>query len=128
MYKFKCNNLICLEKELSKLLSLIKEKQNLLLNGDLGSGKTTLVKVLGKLLGIKEVITSPSFNYMKVYDGLVHIDLYNYKGDLDEFEDYFEDNIIAIEWSNLKKLSLKNFISVNIYYQNNERLYEVQWV
>ncbi|WP_322901312.1 tRNA (adenosine(37)-N6)-threonylcarbamoyltransferase complex ATPase subunit type 1 TsaE [Mycoplasmopsis felis] len=128
MYKFKCNNLICLEKELSKLLSLIKEKKNLLLNGDLGSGKTTLVKVLGKLLGIKEVITSPSFNYMKVYDGLVHIDLYNYKGDLDEFEDYFQDNIIAIEWPNLIKLSLKNFISVNIYYQDNERIYEMQWV
>lgn len=128
MYKFKCNNLICLEKELSKILSLIKEKQYLLLNGELGSGKTTLVKVLGKLLNIKKVITSPSFNYMKVYDGLIHIDLYNYKGDLDEFEYYFEDNIIAIEWSNLKKLTIKNFISINIYYQNNERLYEVQWV
>ncbi|WAM01235.1 tRNA (adenosine(37)-N6)-threonylcarbamoyltransferase complex ATPase subunit type 1 TsaE [Mycoplasmopsis felis] len=127
MYKFKCNNLICLEKELSKILSLIKEKQYLLLNGELGSGKTTLVKVLGKLLNIKKVITSPSFNYMKVYDGLIHIDLYNYKGDLDEFEDYFEDNIIAIEWSNLKKLTIRNF-SINIYYQNNERIYEVQWV
>ncbi|WP_322902354.1 tRNA (adenosine(37)-N6)-threonylcarbamoyltransferase complex ATPase subunit type 1 TsaE [Mycoplasmopsis felis] len=128
MYKFKCNNLICLEKELSKILSLIKEKQYLLLNGELGCGKTTLVKVLGKLLNIKKVITSPSFNYMKVYDGLIHIDLYNYKGDLDEFEDYFEDNIIAIEWPDLKKLTIKNFISINIYYQNNERVYEVQWV
>ncbi|SYV97985.1 ATP/GTP-binding protein, partial [Mycoplasmopsis edwardii] len=35
---------------------------------------------------------------MKTYDGLVHIDLYNYKGDIEEFEDYFDDNIIAIEW------------------------------
>lgn len=50
---------------------------------------------------------------MKTYDGLVHIDLYNYKGDIEEFEDYFDDNIIAIEWANLHNLTFKNVIVIN---------------
>lgn len=51
-----------------------------LLKGDLGSGKTTLVKGFAKHLGIKDKVQSPTFNIMKLYlDGkvpLVHIDAY----------------------------------------------------
>ncbi|PSN11073.1 tRNA (adenosine(37)-N6)-threonylcarbamoyltransferase complex ATPase subunit type 1 TsaE, partial [filamentous cyanobacterium CCP5] len=52
----------------------------LLLRGDLGSGKTTLVQGLGTGLGITEAISSPTFNLVNEYlDGrvpLYHIDLY----------------------------------------------------
>lgn len=91
----------------------IKKHKIIYLIGDLGAGKTTFVKELAKKIGIKQNITSPSFNYMKTYDGLVHIDLYNYKGDIEEFEDYFDDNIIAIEWANLHSLTFKNVIVIN---------------
>ncbi|WP_117275825.1 tRNA (adenosine(37)-N6)-threonylcarbamoyltransferase complex ATPase subunit type 1 TsaE [Mycoplasmopsis edwardii] len=91
----------------------IKKHKIIYLIGDLGAGKTTFVKELAKKIGIKQNITSPSFNYMKTYDGLVHIDLYNYKGDIEEFEDYFDDNIIAIEWANLHNLTFKNVIVIN---------------
>lgn len=79
------------------VLDHLTKSKLVLMNGDLGAGKTTLTKEIAKLLNIDEVITSPTFNYMKVYDGLVHIDAYNLKGDISEFEDYFEDNVVVIE-------------------------------
>ena len=36
------------------------------LSGDLGAGKTTLTKEIGKTIGVKEDINSPTFNYIKV--------------------------------------------------------------
>jgi len=56
-----------------------------LLNGNLGAGKTTIAKGIAKGLGITEIITSPTFTYMQVYPvnnkqkgitQLTHIDTY----------------------------------------------------
>jgi tRNA threonylcarbamoyladenosine biosynthesis protein TsaE len=53
------------------------------LTGDLGSGKTTLVQALAEILGVTEVVTSPTFVVMKSYETthpvfttLVHVDAY----------------------------------------------------
>ncbi|RMX36059.1 tRNA (adenosine(37)-N6)-threonylcarbamoyltransferase complex ATPase subunit type 1 TsaE [Mycoplasmopsis fermentans] len=96
------------------VLDHLTKSKLVLMNGDLGAGKTTLTKEIAKLLNIDEVITSPTFNYMKVYDGLVHIDAYNLKGDISEFEDYFEDNVVVIEWANRIKHYYKNYLDINI--------------
>ena len=74
------------------------------LKGDIGTGKTTLVKSIAKYLNEKETIISPSFNKMFVYEKFIHIDAYNMKDQsLKEFEDYFENKIVIIEWAeNLK--------------------------
>lgn len=96
------------------VLDHLTKSKLVLMNGDLGAGKTTLTKEIAKLLNIDEVITSPTFNYMKVYDGLVHIDAYNLKGDISEFEDYFEDNVVVIEWTNRIKHYYKNYLDINI--------------
>jgi len=75
--------------------------------GDLGSGKTVLVKGIGKGLGIKEEITSPSFTIISEYTGripLFHFDLYRIENvaeffDLD-YENYFFGNgVSVIEWA-----------------------------
>ncbi len=83
------------------------------LRGDLGSGKTTLVQSLAKLLGIKEQITSPTFVIMKNYilpksingiKEIVHVDAYRLRGAFDAetigLSEYFEraDILIIIEW------------------------------
>ncbi|AGQ51227.1 tRNA (adenosine(37)-N6)-threonylcarbamoyltransferase complex ATPase subunit type 1 TsaE [Mesomycoplasma hyopneumoniae] len=73
--------------------------QFIYLVGDYGSGKTDFVKKFAKKIGIKTKIISPSFNFMFLYENLVHIDLDNFPGQLDEFYDYFEDNFVAIEWA-----------------------------
>ena len=52
---------------------------SLALYGDLGVGKTTLVKGIAKGLGITKNITSPTFNLFSIYQGekqLVHLDAY----------------------------------------------------
>lgn len=84
----------------------------ILLQGDLGSGKTTLVQGIGEGLDISETIDSPTFTLINEYLGgrlpLYHLDLYRLDGpevsDL-HLETYWEGQevepgIVAIEWSN----------------------------
>jgi len=79
----------------------------LLLYGDMGAGKTTLIKSLVKALGSHDDVSSPTFsivNEYKVLDGLVyHFDLYRLK-DIEEayhfgIEEYLNSNQwIIMEW------------------------------
>jgi len=77
------------------------------LNGELGSGKTVFVKGFASALGIKETITSPTFNLVKEYNGeskLYHMDVYRLQGTCENvgFDDYFDGKAISIiEWSEL---------------------------
>ena len=61
-----------------KLASLIKPGMLITLSGDLGAGKTTFTKYLGKGLGVKKTINSPTFTILKIYQGtsmpVYHID------------------------------------------------------
>jgi len=74
------------------------------LEGDLGAGKTTFTKGIGKGLGIQKVINSPTFTIVKVYHGrlpLYHFDAYRLEGQDEElgFEEMFEDEgVCVIEW------------------------------
>ncbi len=76
------------------------------LSGELGAGKSVVARGIGKGLGVKEDILSPTFNYVLEYEGRVpmfHADLYRLE-DADGFialglEEYFErDGIFLIEW------------------------------
>ncbi len=88
-----------------RLGTLLKPSTVLLLDGDLGAGKTTLTQGIAKGLHIKRNVTSPTFNILKIYHGdmtLYHIDAYRLEGanqDLgfDEFLD--DDGVTIIEWS-----------------------------
>jgi tRNA threonylcarbamoyladenosine biosynthesis protein TsaE len=112
------------EKELSPLASRVMEllalkkpedgAAVLALHGDLGAGKTSFVKAIATSLGVAEVVTSPTFVIMKLYEAevakgvftkLVHIDAYRVE-DIDEmrvlrFEEVLaeKDTIICIEWA-----------------------------
>ena len=62
-----------------KIGSLLQSGDVLLLAGDLGAGKTTFTKGIGKALGIKRTINSPTFTIVKEYNGtldLYHLYLY----------------------------------------------------
>ena len=91
------------------------------LNGELGSGKTMFVKGIANALGINEVITSPTFNIIKEYEGelpLYHLDVYR----LDEasndigIEEYFsKGGIVVIEWAeNIKDILPEERLDVKI--------------
>lgn len=126
IYKIAHENSIALVAKKVLELSSINKIQFVYLNGQLGVGKTALTKEIAKLLNIQEPITSPTFNYIKIYPKLVHIDAYHLVGDLDEFEDYFENNLVIIEWANLLNLHYRKFINVNITLdKNNNHIFEI---
>lgn len=76
----------------------------LCLEGDLGAGKTTFTKFLGASMGITDMINSPTFTIMKIYEGeidLNHMDVYRLNGigiDYDLEEYIYGDGICVIEW------------------------------
>lgn len=79
------------------------------LKGTLGAGKTTLIKSFMDSLGVKENITSPTFNIVKTYRveklRVFHVDLYRLSS-IHEFLDLDlplneEDTLFFIEWSDM---------------------------
>src|SRR3984885_255446 len=96
-----------------KLVRLLKPPQLLVLRGDLGTGKTTLVKGIAQALDAAEPdeVTSPTFTLLHEYDGaldgkpvkLYHIDVYRLEGErqletlgLDEL--LTPDALVLVEW------------------------------
>lgn len=85
----------------------LKGGETILLNGDLGTGKTTFTKGLALALGVTETVTSPTFTYVKEYEGrlpLYHFDMYRV-ADADEvyelgLEEYFyKGGVVVVEWN-----------------------------
>lgn len=94
--------------------------ETILLNGDLGAGKTTFTKGLALALGVKETVTSPTFTYVKEYEGrlpLFHFDMYRVS-DADEvyelgLEEYFyRGGVVVVEWNKFD--DVKNPIVINV--------------
>lgn len=105
------------------------------LEGDLGSGKTLFTKGFASSMGIKENITSPTFNIIKEYQGeeckLYHMDVYrlsDMKEDLG-IEDYFKKRgVTIIEWSDLiPELLPKNRLVIRIrVLDENTRIFLIE--
>lgn len=80
-----------------------------LLNGQMGAGKTTLVKAIAKALGVREVANSPTFSIVNEYptiEGgvLYHFDMYRLESEEEAYdfgiEEYLDSgNFCFIEWS-----------------------------
>lgn len=91
-----------------KLASLLKARDVLYLDGDLGVGKTTLVQGIAQGLNYEGLVTSPTFTIMNIYPTnpeIYHYDFYRLEiEDLDDLglTDYVEqDGITIIEWPKL---------------------------
>jgi tRNA threonylcarbamoyladenosine biosynthesis protein TsaE len=76
-----------------------------LLNGELGAGKTTLARGLGAGLGVRGAVTSPTFVLARTHprtDGapLVHVDAYRLGSaiELDDLDIDFAGSIVVVEW------------------------------
>ena len=106
------------ELAVKTILNNLKKKGDkatvLLLEGDLGAGKTTFTQFLAKELGVKNNLTSPTFVLMKKYltrgasaewvKNLIHIDAYRLNSGADLLSLGWSellanpDNLIVIEW------------------------------
>lgn len=95
----------------------------ILMNGDLGVGKTTFTRGLAQGLGIKRNVKSPTFTLIREYqDGrlpLYHMDAYRLESSPDEdlgFDEYFNgDGITIVEWPQFIKDEVPDdHMSINI--------------
>lgn len=106
------------------LLLKDEPKVVILLDGDLGSGKTTLTKGLARGLGIEAVVNSPTFTLMKKYKSkdrlktLYHLDLYRLEGVGSDFdlEEYIDGSgMIVVEWPfQVEDLLPKDYLLIKI--------------
>lgn len=74
----------------------------ILFNGQMGAGKTTFIKALAKVLGVKNPTSSPTFSLVNEYeanDGLVyHFDMYRLKNEMEALDFGIEDYLYSGHW------------------------------
>ncbi|AOO73659.1 tRNA (adenosine(37)-N6)-threonylcarbamoyltransferase complex ATPase subunit type 1 TsaE [Ligilactobacillus salivarius] len=95
------------EKLAKKIAQFLKPQDIILLDGDLGAGKTTFTKGLALGLGIKKNVKSPTFTIVREYhEGrlpLYHMDVYRLEdtsADDIGLDEYFNgDGVSVVEWS-----------------------------
>ena len=118
------NNLRQTNRFAKKFAKSLKGGEKILLNGDLGAGKTTFTKYLAKALKVKDEVTSPSFTILKQYEGkfkINHFDLYRIEDinelqelGFEEFLDNKSNTILIIEWGERANLEKSDFINITI--------------
>ena len=107
-----------------KLALINKPSDIILLQGELGTGKTTFTQGFAKGLGITDTVGSPTFKLISEYDGeslnLYHIDCYRLKNEIDFLNIGGEalltqdDGITLIEWADIiNKILPSNVITIN---------------
>lgn len=89
-----------------RLGELLFPGATVVLNGDLGAGKTTLSQSVGLGLGVEDYITSPTFALVNEYEGrlpMYHMDVYRIEA-VDELDDlglddyFYSDGVSVVEW------------------------------
>lgn len=115
---FLCKNIDELEKIASEILQFSNQKRFFAIMGNMGTGKTTFIKKICKLLGVEDVVSSPTFSLINEYinnkgEKIYHFDFYRIKN-IDEVYDigyenyFFSDNYCLVEWAEKIKDVLPN--------------------
>lgn len=103
-----------------------------LFRGDLGAGKTTLIKAIGEFVGVTDAMSSPSFSIINEYetsDGgrLYHFDFYRIRSEAEAadigVEEYFySGQVCLIEWpEKIPSLIPAGYGAVNITFEDKEK-------
>jgi tRNA threonylcarbamoyladenosine biosynthesis protein TsaE len=96
-----------IQKIAKEFISLIDKYKIIAFSGELGAGKTTLINAICKELGVKEIVTSPTYAIIQEYhsgsDIVYHIDLYRIKSVEEAIDTGIEDclqskNLCFVEW------------------------------
>lgn len=110
-----------------KLASMLQENDLILLEGDLGAGKTTFTKGIAAGLGIRRTVNSPTFTIIKEYHGrlpLFHMDVYRIQDSYEDlgFDEYFEGGgVTIVEWSKMIQEQLPpDYLEVTIIHQGDQ--------
>jgi tRNA threonylcarbamoyladenosine biosynthesis protein TsaE len=92
--------------------------------GEMGAGKTTLIKEVCRFLGVKENVSSPTYSIVnELLDGngkpIYHFDLYRIKSTKELFDIGFEEylfsgNLCLIEWPQIATQYIDEFLEISI--------------
>ena len=120
--------------EVSKtIIELAKNNKIWTFNGEMGAGKTTLIKAICNTFGVIDEVSSPTFSMVNEYktkngETVFHFDFYRIKSLSEAYdlgiEDYFDSgNICLIEWPSMIEEILQNEATFNIFIElkNNQR-------
>ena len=121
-----------------RLLAEAKGK-TFLFYGDMGAGKTTLIKALCQELEVEDAVSSPTFAIVNEYSGVngtvYHFDFYRIKNESEAldlgYEDYlYSGNYCFIEWpEKIQSLLPNEFVELKLQETSvNERVIKVQKV
>lgn len=128
--EFVVNSLTETENLAKKIAKKIENGMVILLYGDIGAGKTTFTKFLLNNLGVKSIVSSPTFTLLNEYNGVFpvyHFDMYRIQSSDELYELGFEDYINSkispyvktgltlIEWpENVKDILPQNAVNIKI--------------
>ena len=126
-FEYKLNNIDNIAKE---LINSFKNKI-VLFNGDMGSGKTTIISSIVNILGTNVKVSSPTFSIVNEYNidegSIYHFDFYRLKNsnealDLGIYEYLNSGNWNFIEWwEKIQELLNEEFTTVNIKVISKEK-------
>ncbi len=129
--KYQLNNL----KEISLRVTQNLNHKIILINGEMGAGKTTLIKQILERLNVVDNISSPTFSIINEYrtkgqDIIYHMDLYRIN-QIEELEgigffEYLESgNLCFIEWGEIvENIIGEDYNKFNLSVNNNLRILE----
>lgn len=126
------NDLIQVSKHLAELMS---DEKLILFSGQMGTGKTTLIKEFCKYLGVKDEVSSPTFSLVNEYESeigpIYHFDLYRIHSEEElydiGYEDYFFSGYLClVEWPEMASgIIPAKHVMVNIRVENDQRVITV---
>jgi len=133
------SNLNELDAAAQQIISFAGSEKIFLFYGDMGAGKTTLIKSLCKYLGTNDNVASPTFSIVNEYktpDGSIyHFDLYRLKTQTEAldmgFEEYlYSGNYCFIEWpERIPDLLPLHYISIKITAgEDDTRLVNIDYI
>ena len=114
-----------INKTAKEFIDQIGEHTVFAFNGKMGAGKTTFIKAICEVMGVKETINSPTFSIVNEYEAadgriIYHFDCYRINKiqeaiDLGAEEYLYSGNLCFIEWSeNIAPLLPDSLVNVNI--------------
>lgn len=137
--ELKVSNLNELPQAARKILEFAGDNRIFLFYGDMGAGKTTLIKALCDVLNVEDTVSSPTFSIVNEYlasnEILYHFDFYRIKNETEAFDLGYEDylysgNYCFIEWpEKIPSLLPEKFMKLQLLETlENERLIKTQKV
>jgi tRNA threonylcarbamoyladenosine biosynthesis protein TsaE len=136
---FHSNSLSSLKEIAKEMITFSEQNKIFCFYGEMGVGKTTLIKELIKFLGVEEEGSSPTFSIVNEYvsnegKSIYHFDFYRINSEEEAFdfgyEEYFySGNYCFIEWpEKIDNLLPDSFVKINIEKQKEARVITLEKV